>query len=404
MAVDACTILAYVRDTPPPVPEGTSQEIESPPPLREQLLLPDPLRSDLVLVLVTNLGCLAADRGRWVLDNQRVGAWLRLTHWEQMSLLFTSWREMLSWNDLRRTPGLVSEGGWTNNPLLPRRALLGVLRRLDGKAWYRVSDLVGLVKKADPDFQRPDGNYSGWYVRDAAAGHYLSGFESWDLVEGRLLRFLIEGPLFWLGAIALLMPRPETDQTFRLTPAGSAWLSSRMPQNPPQPARLAVSDDFTVSTPLLTPLLDRFRLARFTEAAPVGGWERRRDASVPGPTKHRITRASLARGREGGLKPEDAVAFLRRAAGGRVPARVVAAIERYGQLGGHVRIHAEPFCASPMRIRSRCCAAIPQLRRCSGISYPPRRSSSPRRTSSACWLCCGTAGIRSIWADTPARS
>ena len=119
------TILAYVRDTPAPVPEGTPQEIGLPPPLLERLLLPDPPRSDLVLALVTNLGWLAADRGRWVLDNQRVGAWLRLTHWEQMSLLFTTWREMLSWNDLRRTPGLVSEGGWTNNPLLPRRAAIG---------------------------------------------------------------------------------------------------------------------------------------------------------------------------------------------------------------------------------------------------------------------------------------
>ena len=66
-----------------------------------------------------------------------------------------------------------------------------------------------------------------------------------------------------------------------------------MPQDPPQPARLTVSDDFTVTAPLLTPLLDRFRLARFTEAARVEGWERRRDASVPGPTKHRITWASL---------------------------------------------------------------------------------------------------------------
>ena len=37
---------------------------------------------------------------------------------------------------------------------------------------------------------------------DVESGQYLSGFESWDLVEGRLLRFLIEGPLFWLGAIA----------------------------------------------------------------------------------------------------------------------------------------------------------------------------------------------------------
>ncbi len=75
--------------------------------------------------------------------------------------------------------------------------------------------------------------------------------------------------------------RTETRRTFRLTPAGAAWLASRMPQDPPQPARLSVADDFIVTAPLLTPLLDRFRLARFTDPLPPGGWEQRRETLVP---------------------------------------------------------------------------------------------------------------------------
>ncbi len=260
-----------------------------------------------------------------------------------MSLLFTSWRDSTRWNDLRHVAGLVCEGEWANDPGLARRKLLGFLKRLDGRTWYKIADLIAAIKTADPDFQRPDGNYAGWYIRDAESGRYLSGFESWEWVEGRLLRFLIEGPLFWLGAVALdaAATGPASGgqaQLFRLTPAGAAWLARRMPQEPPQPARLTVGDDFVVTAPLLTPLLDRFRLARFTDALPVEPWESRRETLVPRGTRHRISRASLARAREDGLKPEDAVAFLRRAAGGRLPAKVAAAIERYSQLGGQVRV------------------------------------------------------------------
>jgi hypothetical protein len=346
LAVDTCTVLAHLREHPLPATENVLPWAEVVTRMQDAFLLPDPVRCELLLALASCLGWLAPDRGRWVLDNQRVGAWLRLTHWEQMSLLFSTWRDTVLWNDLRHTPGLLPEGEWANNPALARERLLRLLRRLDARAWHRIPDVIGLMKKVDPDFQRPDGNYSGWYLRDAATGHYLSGFETWDAVEGRLLRFLLEGPLFWLGALALSDDRDRVDvdsqnqdgPVFRLTPAGAAWLSSRMPQQPPQPARLIVADDFTVTAPLLLPLLDRFRLARFSEDVPVDRWEKRRETLVPSPTKHRISRASLARAREGGLKPEDAVTFLRRAAADRVPSRVVMAIERYGQLGGEVRV------------------------------------------------------------------
>ncbi len=74
------------------------------------LLLPEPTRLDMLLALTTGLGWLAPDRGRLVLDNQRAGGWLRRSHWEQMSLLFSGWRDSTAWNDLRHTPGLVWKG------------------------------------------------------------------------------------------------------------------------------------------------------------------------------------------------------------------------------------------------------------------------------------------------------
>jgi hypothetical protein len=82
---------------------------------------------------------------------------------------------------------------------------------------------------------------------------------------------------------------------------------------------------------LTLPLIDRFRLLRFTEPQ-FDGYE-------PGqPTRHRITRGSLARARAGGVKPEAIVEFLRHVSGGRLSPRVAAALVRWGQQGGAVRI------------------------------------------------------------------
>jgi len=351
LAVDACTLLSALREEPLALDERGRPDPDLAAQLRTTLLLPGVIRFDLLLTLAQANGWLATDRGRLVLDNQRTGAWLRLTHWEQMSQLYSTWRDGTTWNDLRRTPGLLAEGEWYNDAPLARRRLLQLLARLDARSWYALSDLVDLMKQADPDFQRPDGNYTGWYLKEAGSGRYLSGFENWDAVEGRLLHFLIEGPLFWLGAVALDGEGHDGErgratgqgvehrvQAFRLTPAGAAWLASRMPQAPPRPARLSIADDFTVTAPLLLPLLDRYRLSRFADPTGEPGWELRHDTLTPAATRHRITRSSLARARASGLKGQDAVSFLKRAAGGRVPARVAAAIQRYDRLGGQVRL------------------------------------------------------------------
>jgi hypothetical protein len=166
-------------------------------------------------------------------------------------------------------------------------------------------------------------------VRDAASGDFLAGFESWDSVEGRLLHFLITGPLFWLGALAL--DATAEPSVFRLTSFGAAWLRDGMPAELPRPARAVVSDDFVVAAPLTMPLIDRFRLLRFTEP--------HFDDYAPGqPTRHRITRGSLARARAGGVKPEAIVEFLRHTTGGRLSPRVASALTRWGQQGGAVRV------------------------------------------------------------------
>jgi hypothetical protein len=341
LAVDLCALLAAIREAPVGVDAAGRIRPADLARLREGLLIPDPIRIELALALARSRGWLAVDRDRLALNSQAATGWLRATPWGQMTALFEAWRDStdagtssaVGWNDLRRIPELQAEGTWRNDPLAARRAILEMLSQLKPGSWHSIDDLIGWIKSSNPDFQRPDGSYTGWYLKDVETERYLSGFESWDAVEGRLIRFVVTGPLFWLGAVALGEGESAARQprSFRLTQLGAAWVSGRPPAELPRPARLAVDDRFMISAPLLVPLLDRFRLLRFTEPAAV-------PVELGQPTRHRITRGGLARARAAGVRAEAIVEFLKRASAGHVPPRVAAALTRWDQHGGAVRI------------------------------------------------------------------
>ena len=331
LAVDTCLLLALLAESPLRLDgEGTWRPADETR-LRDALLIADPVRFAFLITLAQDQGWLVEEQGRLTVKNEAVGEWLRGSAWDQRSAFFNAWRNSATWNDLRRVPSLRAEGEWRNEPLIARRALLAALGRLEPGAWYATADIVAWIKANDPDFQRPDGSYTGWYLRDMATGRYLSGFESWDEVEGRLIYFMISEPLFWLSAIEMGVSHEGHRAMFRLSPAGAAWLANQPPPELPRPARLQVQEDFTITAPLTVPLLDRFRLLRFTEP--------KNETPEPGqPTRHRVTRRSLSRARTMGLKADKILQFLRQASAGPVPAKVELGLQRWEQHGGTVRI------------------------------------------------------------------
>jgi hypothetical protein len=118
---------------------------------------------------------------------------------------------------------------------------------------------------------------------------------------------------------------------FRITPAGAHWLGLNPLPALISPAQLVVHDVFVVAASLRVPLADRYRLLRVTEPAeePEKGEKT---------TYHRITRRSLSRARQRGLSGEKLAGFLRRATHDRLPAKVDAALLRWDQHRGSVRV------------------------------------------------------------------
>jgi len=327
---DACTLLAYLQNHRlRPGPEGEW-------PARDEARLLRRLRDDhpdrlaLLRHLVRRLGWLRTDAaGRLRPDPEPVTAWLRASTWEQQRTLAQAWREDPTWNDLWHVPTLHPDdtGSWRNDPLLAREAILRHLAACEPGAWYAIEGFIAAVKEIDPDFQRPDGDYSTWYIRDAATGEYLSGFEAWDAVEGALIRYLITGPMAWLGLVDLGRDQEgEPPTAFHLSPAGAAFLGLAESPAEPEPPPFIVRVDLTVLAPAPR-RYERFQLSR------VADWVRTGDPYI-----YRLTPASLGRARAQRIPMERIAVFLEEATGGRVPHTLKPALGRWSRRGQEVQL------------------------------------------------------------------
>lgn len=273
---------------------------------------------DRTLLLVTvaeEKGLLREGNGSFKPARPAIG-WLKQEREAQLRALADAWSSS-SWNDLCHTPGLQCEGsGWTNDPIAARTALLDALPR--DQAWYGIEALGTYVKEIDPDFQRPEGNYDTWYIRDEGSNAYIKGFENWEMVEGRLLRFLLEGPMHWLGLTDV------GEGKYRLTERAIAWLADEAPNGAGVQVPLVVQPDAGILVPHNASRYQRFQVARIADAEPL----------QPGqPYLYRLSPRSLAQGRAEGIEPERVLQFLQEASGRPLPASVRRAVERWAEHG-----------------------------------------------------------------------
>ncbi len=257
--------------------------------------------------------------------------WLSATEGDALRQVRDAWRDDRAWNDLAWVPGLVWEDrGVAHDPLLARRAALRWLSRCPVGRWFQVDGLVSAIKAVDPDFQRPDGDYTAWYVRDRATGEYLSGFETWHAVEGRLLRALLAGPLCWLGVVDV----GQAGDAFRLTETGGRWLGILPDEEAAAPSPpLSVQPDFVVEVPAPASLYVRFQLERFARLEEEG--------TV---CRYRLAASALGRALSQGVRVEQVIAFLQQAStppqgeARPLPAHVAGQLRQWAERWGRIEV------------------------------------------------------------------
>jgi len=212
---------------------------------------------------------------------------------------------------LWHVPGLHPEPGGELDEYDASVARGNVLELLASRApraeWWSVESFIEVVRAADPDFQRPGGDYESWYIRNDE-GEYLTGFESWDAVEGALLEFIIAGPMHWLGLV------DRAEDAARLTAYGRAFLNmAPWPAVPDPDDHIVLKEDGTLLISRKISRADRFQLARVTT------WQAAGD-----PYHYKLEALSLRRAADQGITPSQIAGFLGRMLGDQPLPRAVA--------------------------------------------------------------------------------
>jgi hypothetical protein len=283
-------------------------------------------RLDWLLSLCSAAGLTTRQGTRLAVNREDTRTWLETPPRQRHRRLLEAWREDEAWNDLSHVPTLKLRAatGWRNDPRLARQALLRALSPCRPLTWYRLDDLVALIKANDPDFQRPDGDYSSWYVY-SLDDQPLIGFEHWDAVEGALIRYLISGPLHWLGIVDLASGADKAASAFRMSATGAAILrgNDELESQSATRGRFIVREDFSVRVMADASLYDRFQLARFADRVGRDG-----EAIV-----YRIAPGGVNLIGKQGVNAAQISAFLMRVTGGQVPQRVLDALARWQRAG-----------------------------------------------------------------------
>ncbi len=250
-----------------------------------------------------------------------VKSFLELPRSAALHRLHHAWVTSTTCNDLAQVPGLESGAeSWPNDPLVSRQVVLGRLRALPRGSWWDMEAFVAALREREPGFQRPGGDFDSWYLRDAAGGSFLRGFEHWDAVEGAYLRHLLCGPLHTLGAADIAFdPASGQPRAFRLTESFFAWWAEMPPSVEDEPPHTCtLQPDGQLSVPRLADRAQRYLIARFCS------WQ----ALTPDTYTYRLTPRSLESAARQGLKASHVLTVLEAATSSTVLPALGRAIER----------------------------------------------------------------------------
>jgi hypothetical protein len=245
---DICTLLAAIRN-------GFSIDI-----LHEYCDIPTDFLNKLIFDIK-----LISDKG--ILDPDQVRNFLETSREKSLMMLTNHWIESKQLNEMELMPDFIIEGVLDRNHHNVRQFLLDQISLVPVGQWWNLESFVSYVFQTNPDFQRPAGNYDTWYIKKAETGEYLRGFEHWDAIDGAYIRFMLTGPLFWLGLVDLACSESDNKiQAFKC----SQWCANLLSNHPPdaikpEDVKLLIDSYGKIVIPLRFSRSIRYQISRFCD-------------------------------------------------------------------------------------------------------------------------------------------
>ena len=247
-----------------------------------------------------------------------------LTESEALVKLWKAWLVSETHHDLTMVDGIQVEGVPELDPIPVRERLIAPLKDLDPQVWWSMESFISQLKERSPDFLRGAGEYEAMFIKDEESGAFLTGFSSWDTVEGELIRYILTGPLHWLGLIDLAGAAEDSRHlAFRVGKLFQDFVDGIIPSLPtmkPDPIQIRSKGEIRVTMDVAHKV--RYQIARFCEWGPY-----KADAYY-----YFITPASLTRAEKQGLKVSHLLSLLKNHTKA-IPPNVMAALERWYKQG-----------------------------------------------------------------------
>lgn len=258
-------------------------------------------------------------------------SFLEASRAEALKTLILAWLHSNTWNDLQGIEYLEhSSGSWPNEPKISRRAALQLLQGIPFGSWWGLNGFVEDVRVRNPAFQRLAGDFTSWYFKDSRTDSILHGFDDWDAVDGALLRYLLMGPLHWLGVVDLgKQSEHEATAFFRLTAAITLLFDPESTLTIKESsASASLWTDGRLRVPRRAVRSLRYQIARISK------WESIDDENY----HYRITPHTLQAAQEQGLEQTHILSILKAAVEKPIPTTLLEALERWSERGSEAWI------------------------------------------------------------------
>lgn len=258
--------------------------------------------------------------GSMDVDTEAIRSFLIQNRTAAQIQLASVWRKASDYCELAETDELTVLQLPKFNYQEPRERVIQIISSLEGDIWWSLNGLINAVKSSFPLFLRNSFSDEQWRITDRD-GNDLNGMGAWYQLEGAYLRFLLLGPLQWLGVVRIAYAdadgkeaaafRISKNGLFFLTESENEKVSEYILAKPNLEQDLpGISSDGAISCSSSVPRYFRYMCTRYCEIE---------SFNKHNTTVFQITPSSLGNASAKGLKRTAFLQLLRRFSRNKLP-------------------------------------------------------------------------------------